>query len=340
MRVLVTGGAGYIGSHTVKLLLRQGFDPVIFDNLSQGHQELILGRHFIQADLQDKKKIEEVIQDYKVEAVIHFAALIQVGESYDNPRLYYTHNLITTLNLLDAMLALGVKKFVFSSSAAVYGVPQTIPIDESHPLQPVNPYGQTKVFVEKILEDLGRAHDLSYVSLRYFNAAGADPEGELGELHQPETHLIPNIMLHLLGQKPFLELYGDDFPTPDGTAVRDYIHVSDLAQAHVLALKLMLERPTQEVFNLGTGQGYSVREIIKQVEAVSGRKVEIRRQPRRRGDVPVLLASRDKARQKLGWIPEYSDIKTIIKTAWAWHAKKPAAEPAEKTGGKRPFGSS
>jgi len=320
MRILVTGGAGYIGSHTVKILLEKGYEPVIFDNLSSGHRELLPGGIFIQADLREKEKIERTIREYRIEAVIHFASLIQVGESYDNPRLYYTHNLITTLNLLEAMLEVGVKKFVFSSSAAVYGEPRSVPVTEDHPVNPTNPYGQTKAFIEKILADYGRAHGLSFISLRYFNAAGADLDGRRGELHEPETHLIPNIMLHLLNKKPYFELYGDDFPTPDGTAVRDYIHVLDLAEAHVLALRLMEDKPVQAVFNLGTGQGYSVREIISWVERITGKKVNLRIRPRRRGDVPILMASKEKAMQELQWEPRYSDIETIIRTAWQWHS--------------------
>jgi len=320
MRILVTGGAGYIGSHTVKILLEKGYEPVIFDNLSSGHRELLPGGIFIQADLREKERIEKVIREYRIEAIIHFASLIQVGESYDNPRLYYTHNLITTLNLLEAMLEAGVKKFVFSSSAAVYGEPRFVPITEDHPVNPTNPYGQTKAFIEKILADYGRAHGLSYISLRYFNAAGADLDGRRGELHEPETHLIPNIMLHLLNKKPYFELYGDDFPTPDGTAIRDYIHVLDLAEAHVLALTSMEEKPVQAVFNLGTGQGYSVREIISWVERITGKKVNLRIRPRRRGDVPILMASKEKATRELQWEPRYSDIETIIRTAWQWHS--------------------
>jgi len=319
MRILVTGGAGYIGSHTVKILLEKGYEPVIFDNLSSGHRELLPGGIFIQADLREKEKIERVIREYSIEAVIHFASLIQVGESYDNPRLYYTHNLITTLNLLEAMLEAGVRKFVFSSSAAVYGEPQFVPITEDHPVNPTNPYGQTKAFIEKILADYGRAHGLSYISLRYFNAAGADLDGRRGELHEPETHLIPNIMLHLLNKKPYFELYGDDFPTPDGTAIRDYIHVLDLAEAHVLALRSMEDKPVQAVFNLGTGQGYSVREIISWVERMTGKKVRRSLRRRRQVDVPILMASKEKATRELQWEPRYSDIETIIRTAWQWH---------------------
>ncbi|MCX7973316.1 MAG: UDP-glucose 4-epimerase GalE [Candidatus Aminicenantes bacterium] len=319
MRILVTGGAGYIGCHTVKLLLEKGYEPIIFDNLSTGHAELLPGGILIQADLREKFKIEETIRQYKIEAVIHFAALIQVGESYENPKLYYSHNLITTLNLLEAMLEAGVNKFVFSSSAAVYGQPQFIPITEDHPLNPVNPYGRTKAFIEKIIEDLGRAHNLNYVSLRYFNAAGADLDGRRGELHNPETHLIPNLMLHLLNKRPYFELYGHDFPTPDGTAIRDYIHVLDLAEAHVLALELLGKEKIHEVFNLGTGQGYSVKEIISLVEQITGKKVNLVIKPKRQGDVPILMASKEKAIKKLHWQPRYSDIETIIKSAWNWH---------------------
>jgi UDP-glucose 4-epimerase len=238
-----------------------------------------------------------------------------------NPLKYYTHNLTSSLNLLDAVLDAKVKAFIFSSSAAVYGIPLQIPIPENHPLNPVNPYGQTKVFVEKILEDYERAYGLKFISLRYFNAAGADPEGLLGEMHEPETHLIPNILLFLLGEKKSLDLYGIDFPTEDGTAIRDYIHVTDLAKAHVLALQMLIESSRSEFINLGANKGYSVLEIIQKAEKVTGHKVLYKERPRRKGDVPVLLASREKAEKILGWELSHSDIETIIETAWNWHQK-------------------
>jgi UDP-glucose-4-epimerase GalE len=321
MKVLVAGGAGYIGSHTVKELLREGYEVVVFDNFSTGKKELLVGGELVEGDLMDKDSIKETICSKGIGAVLHFASLIQVGESYTNPLKYYTHNLTSSLNLLDAVLEAKIKAFIFSSSAAVYGVPLHIPIPENHPLNPVNPYGQTKVFVEKILEDYERAYGLKFISLRYFNAAGADPDGLLGEMHEPETHLIPNILLFLLGKKKGLDVYGTDFPTEDGTAIRDYIHVTDLAKAHVLALQRLLESSHSEFINLGANKGYSVLEIIKKTEKVTGHKVPYKKRPRRKGDVPVLLASREKAKKILGWELSHSDIETIIETAWNWHQK-------------------
>jgi len=322
MSILVTGGAGYIGSHTVKQLLREGFKVVIFDNFSSGKEELIVGGQVIKGDLRNREKIKEVLASFPIEAVIHFASLIQVGESYQNPQKYYHHNLVTSLNLLEAMLENKIMKFIFSSSAAVYGLPKKIPIPENHPLSPANPYGQTKFFVETMLQDYSRAYGLQFISLRYFNAAGADPEGQLGEMHEPETHLIPNILLALLGKKEKFYLYGTDFPTPDGTAIRDYIHVTDLATAHVQALKKLLHQEIHADFiNLGTNKGYSVLEVIRQAEEVTGLKLNYLPRPRRQGDVPILLASREKAEKKLDWLLNHSDLSTIIKTAWEWHQK-------------------
>jgi len=322
MSILVTGGAGYIGSHTVKQLLREGFKVVIFDNFSSGKEELIVGGQVIKGDLRNREKIKEVLASFPIEAVIHFASLIQVGESYQNPQKYYHHNLVTSLNLLEAMLENKIMKFIFSSSAAVYGLPKKIPIPENHPLSPANPYGQTKFFIETMLQDYSRAYGLQFISLRYFNAAGADPEGQLGEMHEPETHLIPNILLTLLGKKEKFYLYGTDFPTPDGTAIRDYIHVTDLATAHVQALKKLLHQEIHADFiNLGTNKGYSVLEVIRQAEEVTGLKLNYLPRPRRQGDVPILLASREKAEKKLDWLLNHSDLSTIIKTAWEWHQK-------------------
>ncbi len=319
MTILVTGGAGYIGSQTVKELRRSGFDVLVLDNFSSGKKELIRTTPYVQCDLMDKPAVREVFRTRPIAAVLHFASLIQVGESYADPRKYYTHNLQTSLNLLEAMLEAGVANLIFSSSAAVYGVPEETPIPETHPLNPANPYGQTKLMVERILRDYDRAYGLRSISLRYFNAAGADPDGETGETHRPETHLIPNILLSLLGKGPRLGIYGDDFPTPDGTAVRDYIHVTDLAAAHVLALKALLSgRPTDSL-NLGTNVGFSVLEVIRKAEEVTGRKIPYDIRPRREGDVAVLLASKEKAEQALGWRPALSSLETIIETAWKWH---------------------
>lgn len=321
MRVLVAGGAGYIGSHTVKELLREGYEVVIFDNFSTGKQELIAGGDVVVGDLMDKQSLRDIFHKQTIDAVLHFASLIQVGESFLDPQKYYTHNLISSLNLLEAMMENGVERFIFSSSAAVYGNPQKIPIPESHPLNPFNPYGQTKFFLETILQDYEKAYGLKFISLRYFNAAGADPEGQLGEMHDPETHLIPNILLFLLGKKERFELYGTDFETPDGTAIRDYIHVTDLASAHVLALKKILALPSSDFINLGANKGYSVLEVIRKTEELTGRKVDYQEKPKRKGDVPVLLASREKAEKILGWRPRLSAIETIIETAWNWHLK-------------------
>lgn len=321
MKILVAGGAGYIGSHTAKELIKEGFEVVVFDNFSTGKKELLVGGELFEGDLMHKESIKKALGSKNIEAVLHFASLIQVGESYADPRKYYTHNLITSLNLLDVMLEAGVKYFVFSSSAAVYGEPLQNPIPESHPLNPFNPYGQTKFFVEKVIQDYERAYGLKFISLRYFNAAGADPEGHLGELHDPETHLIPNILLFLLGKKKKFEIFGKDFPTKDGTAVRDYIHVTDLAKAHVLSLKKLLKSSQSEFINLGTNKGYSVLEIINKTEEITGKKVLYTESPRREGDVPVLLASREKAEKILGWKLYHSNIETIIETAWNWHRK-------------------
>jgi len=321
MKVLVTGGAGYIGSHTVKNLLAKGHDVVVFDNFSSGRKELLTGGQVVKADLKDPAALDSVFQNHKLEAVLHFASLIQVGESFLDPGKYYAQNLTGSLNLLEAMRRAGAKLFIFSSSAAVYGVPRETPITEDHPLAPANPYGQTKYFVETILQDYSRAYGFKYISLRYFNASGADPEGRLGEMHDPETHLIPNIVLSLLGKKGEVEVFGTDFETPDGTAIRDYIHVSDLAEAHALALDRLAAGGQSDVINLGTNRGYSVLEIIKKVEEVTGRPVRYKTSPRRKGDVPVLLASKEKAERLLGWKLRSSDIETIIATAWRWHSK-------------------
>jgi UDP-glucose 4-epimerase len=320
-KVLVTGGAGYIGSHTTKELQKQGFEVVVFDNLSNGKKEFVQGGQLVIGDLLDKDAVRRVFKSGDIVAVLHFASLIQVGESYLDPRKYYGQNLVSSLNLLDAMLEAGVKSFIFSSSAAVYGVPRQIPIPEDHPLLPINPYGQTKFFVEKILQDYDRAYGMKFISLRYFNAAGADPGGDLGEMHDPETHLIPNILSVILGKKEYLEIYGANFPTPDGTAVRDYIHVTDLSSAHVLALQRLLSSSQSEFINLGTNKGYSVREVIAKTEEITGKKVPSRQKSRREGDVPVLLASKERAERLLGWKLRYSELGTIIETAWKWHKK-------------------
>ncbi|MBM3304908.1 MAG: UDP-glucose 4-epimerase GalE [Candidatus Aminicenantes bacterium] len=321
MSILVAGGAGFIGSHTVWELVREGFDVVVVDNLSSGRREHVGDAPFVRADLLDKSAVRDVLRSRKVSAVLHFASLIQVGESTLDPRKYYTHNILSSLNLLDGMLDAGVDKFIFSSSAAVYGDPLETPIPETHPTKPVNPYGRTKQMIETVLEDYGRAHGLRSISLRYFNAAGADPEGRTGECHDPETHLVPNVLLSALGKRPRLEIFGGDFATPDGTAVRDYIHVTDLAAAHVLALKALLTGASSDVFNLGTEEGRSVLEVVRTAAKVTGQSIPYTVGPRRQGDVAVLLASKEKAEKGLGWEPRLSSLETIIGTAWDWHRR-------------------
>jgi UDP-glucose 4-epimerase len=323
MKVLVTGGAGYIGSHTVKNLLGRGHEVVVVDDLSSGRRELVApGCRLVKADIREAKALDRVFRRHRFGAVLHFASLIQVGESFLDPAKYYLHNLTGSLTLLEAVRRAGIERFIFSSSAAVYGVPRRTPLTEDQPLVPANPYGQTKFFVETMLRDYDRAYGLRSVSLRYFNAAGADPDGGLGEMHDPETHLIPNVLLAVLGRKPAVEVFGTDFETPDGTAIRDYIHVSDLAEAHALALDSLERGGSTEAVNLGTNRGYSVREVIRAVEDVTGRKVPFREAPRRRGDVPVLLASKDKAEKLLGWRLRWSDLETIVATAWKWHSTR------------------
>jgi UDP-glucose 4-epimerase len=305
----------------VKELHREGFDVLVFDNFSSGKPELVGTRPCVRGDLLDREALRQVFRTGKIGAVLHFASLIQVGESYADPKKYYAHNLTTSLNLLDAMLEAGVKTLIFSSTAAVYGDPLETPIPETHPTNPANPYGRTKLMVEDILRDYDRAYGLRSISLRYFNAAGADPDGETGECHDPETHLVPNILLSLLGKRPRLGVFGDDFATADGTAVRDYVHVTDLASAHVLALRALLAGRPSDVINLGTESGHSVREVIKAAEKVTGRPVPYDVGPRRQGDVAVLLASKEKAEKSLGWKPRLASLETIIETAWNWHRR-------------------
>ncbi|MCR4392082.1 MAG: UDP-glucose 4-epimerase GalE [Candidatus Acetothermia bacterium] len=316
--ILVTGGAGYIGSHTVKELLRRGYPVVVLDNLSTGHRELVLCEQFIQGDLADSCLVERTFARHPICAVIHFAAHTSVPESVADPQKYYRNNVAGTLNLLQAMLAHGVKAIIFSSSAAVYGDPVALPIPEDHPTQPKNPYGRTKLVVEEILADYARAYGLRYIALRYFNAAGSDPEGEIGELHDPETHLIPIVLEAAAGKRPHLEIYGTDYPTKDGTAVRDYIHVSDLARAHVLALERMMEGGAGGAYNLGIGRGYTVREVVETCRRVTGRKIPAVEAPRRPGDPAALVADPSRARRELGWEPKFTDLEAIVETAWAW----------------------
>ncbi len=321
MRVLVTGGAGYIGSHTAKALARAGHEPVVFDNLAHGHREAVRWGPLIEGDLSDRRTLAEAFRHHKITAVMHFAALIAVGESVADPRAYYWNNVVGTLHLLDAMLDAGVKQIVFSSSAAVYGNPRENSIPENHPQRPINPYGETKRAMEAALKGYGDAYDIQWVALRYFNAAGADLEGDLGERHHPETHIIPLVIEAAMGAGPPIEVFGTDYPTPDGTAIRDYIHVADLAEAHVRALEYLGTGGKSVALNLGTGRGHSVREVITAVENISGKTVPARNAPRRPGDPPVLVADPALAGRTLDWKPRHSDLETIIQSAWKWHAR-------------------
>jgi UDP-glucose-4-epimerase GalE len=319
--VLVTGGAGYIGSHACKALAAAGFLPVAFDNLVYGHPWAAKWGPLVVGDLADAEALARVFTGHRIEAVVHFAAYAYVGESMQDPGRYFRNNVANTLNLLEAAVAHGGGQLVFSSTCATYGLPDRVPIGEDAPQRPVNPYGESKLFVERALHWLGVAHGLHSVSLRYFNAAGADPEGELGEDHEPETHLIPLVIQSALGVREEVRVFGTDYPTPDGTAIRDYIHVTDLADAHVAALEYLRAGGASRALNLGTGRGHSVRDVIAAVERVSGRPVPAREAPRRPGDPPVLVADPTRAGAVLGWHPRLSDLETIVATAWAWHAR-------------------
>ena len=335
MRILVTGGAGFIGSHTAKALARRGFVPVVYDNLSTGHRWAVRWGPFVHGDLADGVLLRETMRRERIEAVIHFAAFAYVGESVQHPRAYFQNNVVNTLGLLDAMLDCGVEHCVFSSTCATYGVPTSLPIDEAHAQAPVNPYGESKLFDERALHAYDAAYGLRSVSLRYFNAAGADPDGELGEAHDPETHLIPLVIEAARGRRPSTDIYGTDYPTPDGTAVRDFIHVADLADAHVRALDYLRQDGATTALNLGTGHGHSVREIIAAVRAFSGRTINVRELPRRTGDPPALVANAQRAHEVLGWQPRYRSLAEIIESAWRWHtcdsAKIAAAMPLAPT---------
>ncbi|MDN5363722.1 MAG: UDP-glucose 4-epimerase [Eubacteriales bacterium] len=326
MRVLVTGGAGYIGSHTVKEILKAGIEVTVLDNLSRGHKavaKILPEAEFVWGDIADQELVVKLLKSRGVEAVIHFAALSLVGESIENPAQYYHNNLVKGLALLEAVRQAEVPYFIFSSTAAVYGEPMHIPIEETHPTLPTNPYGATKFAFEEALRWYGEAYGIKYVSLRYFNAAGADPEGNLGEDHSPETHLIPLVLQTALGKRAKVVIYGTDYPTPDGTCIRDYIHVSDLARAHLLALEALKRGQPSAVYNLGNGKGYSVQEIIEAALKVTGRNIRVEKGQRRPGDPAVLVASWAKAKQFLGWEPIYTDIEEIINTAWEWYCRHP-----------------
>ena len=320
--ILVTGGAGYIGSHVVKELLSQGHQPIVFDNLQTGHRKAAKNAVFIEGDLSDARKLKETFQSYPIHAVMHFAAHSLVGESVLNPVKYFNNNVKNGLQLVEILGEFKLEKFVFSSSAAVYGEPKEIPISEEHPCAPTNPYGETKWIFEKVLQAFHDAGKLDFISLRYFNAAGADPEGELGEDHSAETHLIP-LVIKAAMDGTSVPVYGKDYNTPDGTCVRDYIHVSDLANAHILALRKLKQGKISGIYNLGNGNGYSVREVIESVKKVTGRKVAVVDSPRRPGDPARLVASSKKIRKELGWIPRYPGLETIVETAWQWHRNYP-----------------
>ncbi|MFN4260591.1 MAG: UDP-glucose 4-epimerase GalE [Gemmataceae bacterium] len=322
MRILITGGAGYIGSHTVRLLLARGHQVWVYDNLDQGHRQAVPADGLIEGDLRDRDRVDHALLIQRIEAVIHFAALTNVGESVRDPGRYYQNNLANTINLLEGTRRQGIGKFVFSSTAAVYGVPEQVPIREDMPMQPINPYGASKIAVERILADYAAAYGWGCAALRYFNAAGAAADGTIGEDHRPETHLIPLAIQAAQGLRPELEIFGTDYPTPDGTCIRDYIHVDDLAEAHVLALE-RLEAGQRKCYNLGIGRGFSVREVIRTVAEVTGKPVPVREGPRRPGDPPALVAASDRIQQDLGWRPRYTDLRAIVETAWNWHRKHP-----------------
>ena len=331
--ILVTGGAGYIGSHMVKLLLRQGHKVTVLDNLSTGHRDAVQGADFLEEDLKREADAARAFSGRQFDVVMHFAASCYVGESAQDPAKYYTNNVIGTLNLLEAMRAVQVKRLVFSSTCSTYGDPVSLPMSEDHPQRPVNPYGMTKLTAERAMADYGRAYGLDTVALRYFNAAGCDPEGELGERHDPETHLIPLVLREALrmraGGKPEdtqLQVFGDDFDTPDGTCIRDYVHIADLCRAHLLAMERLIGGKVSgfNAFNLGTGTGYSVKEVIETCRGITGQDIRYRVSGRRAGDPARLVASAARARAELGWSPEFNDLAEIVETAWRWFSREPA----------------
>ena len=319
--VLVTGGAGYIGAHACKALAAKGYTPVTYDNLVYGHAEAVRWGPLEKGDIGDRTRLEIVMQKYKPSAVLHFAAYAYVGESVENPAKYYRNNVAGTLSLLDTMRKCGIDKIIFSSTCATYGMPDRIPIDENHPQNPINPYGRTKLMIEWILRDFAVAYGLKYAVLRYFNAAGADPDAEIGENHNPETHLIPLVLEVALGRRNRVEIYGTDYDTPDGTCIRDYIHVTDLADAHLLALDYLMDGGECSVFNLGNGNGFSVREVIQSAAKITGCDIPYLEIERRPGDPAVLVGSSEKIINALGWRVVYNSLDTIIKTAWHWHKK-------------------
>jgi UDP-glucose-4-epimerase GalE len=322
MRILVTGGAGYIGSHAVRLFLSRGHDVWVYDNLSYGHRAAVPAERLIVGDLAEQPRLDQALVEHRIEAVVHFAACAYVGESVEQPAKYYQNNFVNTLHLLDAMRRLRIDRIVFSRTCATYGVPDKVPITEDENQKPINPYGNTKLAVEHALADYAAAYNWGFAALRYFNAAGASPDGDIGEDHDPETHLIPLILQAVMGQRPAITVFGDDYPTPDGTCIRDYVHVDDLAEAHLLALENLTPGKRMH-YNLGTGRGYSVREVIRSAEEVTGKPVPVKQGPRRAGDPPALVASADKVRRELRWTPRYPDLRAILETAWNWHRRHP-----------------
>jgi UDP-glucose 4-epimerase len=320
--VVVAGGAGYIGSHMVRMLLELGYPTVVVDNLATGHAEAAGRAVLREGDIGDAGFMRGVLREFQPACVMHFAAASLVGESVTNPARYWRNNLVQTLNLLDTMLECGVRQFIFSSTAAVFGDPVEVPMTEAHPTAPINPYGQSKLAVERALADYSRAYDLRYIAFRYFNAAGAHPDGTLGERHDPETHLIPLVLQVASGRRESIGRFGSDFPTRDGSCIRDYIHVQDLCEAHLLALRRLGEGAPSTTYNLGNGEGHSVNEVIEAARRVTGHPIPVRDDPRRAGDPPVLVADAERARAELGWTPKYPDIQTIIAHAWQWEQRQ------------------
>jgi UDP-glucose-4-epimerase GalE len=322
MRILITGGAGYIGSHAVRLFLSRGHDVWVYDNLSCGHRKAVPPDRLLLGDLNEVARLDQALLAHRIEAVVHFAAFAYVGESVREPGKYYQNNLVNTLHLLECLRRNHIQRLVFSSTCSTYGIPQRVPITEDEPQRPINPYGRGKLAVEWALADYAAAYGLGYAALRYFNAAGASPDGTLGEDHDPEPHLIPLALQAILGRRPHVEIYGTDYATPDGTCIRDYIHVDDLAEAHLLALE-RLEPGKGLCYNLGTGRGHSVREVLRCAEEVTGKPVPVKEGPRRPGDPPELVAAADKIQRELSWRPRYTDLRAILETAWTWHRSHP-----------------
>ena len=325
MKALVTGGAGYVGSHTLLELQRAGIECVVLDNLVRGHRELVRDAELVVGDVGDRATVRSILRDHGIDVVLHFAAYAYVGESVADPLRYYRNNVAGTIELLGAMVEVGVKRIVFSSTCATYGVPREIPIPEDHPQRPVSPYGASKLMIERMLADFEQAYGLRSVVLRYFNAAGADPSGAIGERHDPETHLIPLALRTALGERAALEIFGTDYPTADGTCVRDYVHVTDLAAAHVLGVERLAAGGSSDVYNLGNGSGFSVREVLATAERVTGLPIAAVAAPRRPGDPHTLVGSSEKARRELGWRPRHPGLEAIIRTAWTWHGARGAA---------------